>query len=86
MIVANTAITEALVRQGAAWQSAVRQFAVTLAINLAIVAVGQFLLTSLTEQRLEHALVFAGLLSVIITFYDRYRPIHVARFAADHHG
>ena len=86
MIVANTAITEALVRQGASWQSAVRQFAVTLAINLAIVAVGQFLLTSLTEQRLEHALVFAGLLSVIITFYDRYRPIHVARFAADHHG
>ena len=85
-IIANTAITEALVRQGASWQSAIRQFAVMLAINLAIVAVGQFILTSLTEQRLEHALVFAGLLSVIITFYDRYRPIHVARFAADHRG
>ena len=85
-IIANTAITEALVRQGASWQSAIRQFAVMLAINLAIVAVGQFILTSLTEQRLEHALVFAGLLSVIITFYDRYRPIHVARFAPDHRG
>ena len=61
-------------------------FGVTLAINLLIVEVGQFLLTSLTGQRLEHALVFAGLLSVIITFYDRYRPIHVARFAADQHA
>jgi hypothetical protein len=82
MIIANAAITEALVRQGASWESAVRQFAVTLAINLAIVAVGQFILTSLTEERLEHAIVFAGLLSVIITFYDRYRPIHLARFAS----
>jgi hypothetical protein len=36
----------------------------------------------LTEERLEHAIVFAGLLSVIITFYDRYRPIHLARFAS----
>jgi hypothetical protein len=82
MILANTAITEALVRQGASWRSATRQFVVTLAINLAIVAVGQFILTSLTEERLEHALVFAGLLSVIITFYDRYRPIHLARFTS----
>ena len=86
MIVVNTAITEAIVRQGASWQSALRQFAVMLVINLAIVAVGQAVLTSLTNQRLEHALVFAGLLTSIVTLYDRYRPIHVARFAADHHG
>jgi hypothetical protein len=85
-IVANTAITEALVRQGASWLSAVRQFVVMLVINLAIVAIGQAILTTLTDERLEHALVFAGLLTLIITLYDRYRPIHVARFAADLHG
>ena len=85
-IVANTAITEALVRQGASWTSAVRQFSVMLVINLLIIAVGQAILTSLTAQRLEHALVFAFLLTLIVTLYDRYRPIHVARFAADHHG
>jgi hypothetical protein len=85
-IVANTAITEALVRQGASWLSAVRQFVVMLVINLAIVALGQAILTTLTDERLEHALVFAGLLTLIITLYDRYRPIHVARFAADLHG
>lgn len=86
IIVVNTAITEALVRQGASWQSGIRQFAVMLVINIGIVAVGQALVTSLTEQRLEHAFVFAGLLTLIVTLYDRYRPIHVARFAADHHG
>jgi hypothetical protein len=86
IIVVNTAITEALVRQGASWQSGIRQFAVMLVINIGIVAVGQALVTSLTDQRLEHAFVFAGLLTLIVTLYDRYRPIHVARFAADHHG
>jgi hypothetical protein len=57
-----------------------------LVINVGIVAVGQALISSLTDQRLEHAFVFAGLLTLIVTLYDRYRPIHVARFAADHHG
>jgi hypothetical protein len=84
IILANTVLTEALVRQGASWTSAVRQFLVMLAINLLIVAIGQAILASLTDRRLEHALVFAGLITLIVTLYDRYRPIHVARFASDH--
>ena len=84
MIVANTLVTEALVRQGASWSSAVRQFTVMLAINLLIVAVGQVILASLTGRRLEHALVFASLITLIVTLYDRYRPIHVARFESHH--
>ena len=55
-----------------------------LAINLLIVAAGQFILASLTDRRLEHALVFAGLITLIVTLYDRYRPIHVARFQSHH--
>ena len=86
IIIVNAAITEALVRQGASWRSAVGQFSVMLVINIGIVAVGQALVSSLTDQRLEHAFVFAGLLTLIVTLYDRYRPIHVARFAAEHHG
>jgi hypothetical protein len=81
-IVVNTVITEALVRQGASWTSAIRQFIIMLAINLLIVAIGQAIVTSLTDRRLEHALVFAGLITLIVTLYDRYRPIHVARFAS----
>jgi hypothetical protein len=55
-----------------------------LAINLLIVVVGQVILASLTGRRLEHALVFAGLITLIVTLYDRYRPIHVARFESHH--
>jgi hypothetical protein len=40
------------------------------------------LLEVLRGQTLQHALVFVLLLSVIVTFYDRYRPIHIARFGS----
>ena len=48
-----------------------------------IVIVGQFVLDVLRGQTFEHALVFVLLLSLIVTLYDRYLPIHVARFADD---
>ena len=47
---------------------------------VAIVAAGQLILNVLNGPTFQHALVFVLLLSVIVTFYDRYRPIHVARF------
>jgi hypothetical protein len=31
--------------------------------------------------QLEHAVVYVLLLSVIVTAYDRYRPLYKARFA-----
>jgi len=60
--------------------SVVRQFVATAGINFGIVLVGQLLLDVLRGPTLEHALVFVLLLSLIVTLYDRYRPIHVARF------
>ena len=85
VIVANGAISDWLVRRARAlgYHTALRQFVVTLAINLGIVVVGQFVLDVLRGQTLEHALVFVLLLSLIVTLYDRYLPIHVTRFADD---
>ena len=57
------------------------QFVVTFGINASIVLAGQFVLTNLRGVQLEHALVFVLLLSVIVTDYDRYRPLYKARFA-----
>jgi hypothetical protein len=37
---------------------------------------------SLAGRQLEHALLFATLLSLIITLFDRYRPVHLARDAS----
>jgi hypothetical protein len=85
VIVVNAAISEWLVRRARPLGSstALRQFAWTLAINLGIVVVGQLVLDVLRGQTFEHALVFVLLLSLIVTLYDRYLPIHIARFADD---
>ena len=34
------------------------------------------------KQWTKNLVVFAGLITLIVTLYDRYRPIHVARFAS----
>ena len=81
VVVVNTVISSLLVRRGDRPHGAVQQFAVTLAINVAIVLAGQFVLATLRGVQLEHALVFVLLLSVIVTGYDRYRPLYKARFA-----
>ena len=81
IIVASTVVSEAMVRRGSGWDTAVRQFAVMLAVNIGIVLVGRVLVESLTDRHIENALVFVLLITLIVTLYDRYRPIHLARFA-----
>ena len=81
VIVANTVISEAMVRRGRGWATLVRQFVAALAVNIGIVIVGGLLLRMISDRQLEHALVFVLLLTLIVTLYDRYRPIHLARFA-----
>jgi cytochrome b subunit of formate dehydrogenase len=53
---------------------------VTLAVNLAIVAVA-FVIGTLSGLQIQHAIVFVLLISVIVTGYDRYRPLYKARFS-----
>src|SRR5262245_13751817 len=81
VIVVNTAISSLIVRSGERPSGAIKQFAVTLAINVGIVLVGGVVLGTLRGVQVEHALVFVLLLSVIVTGYDRYRPLYKARFA-----
>ena len=81
VVAANTLISSLLVRRGERPSGALMQFVVTFSINVGIVLAGQFVLATLRGVQLEHALVFVLLLSVIITGYDRYRPLYKARFA-----
>src|SRR3954447_6296536 len=81
LVLVNTVISSILIRSGERPHGADRQLVVTLAINVAIVLVGQLVLPDLRGAQLEHALVFVLLLSLIVTFYDRYRPLYKARFA-----
>jgi hypothetical protein len=82
LVVANTLVSSLLIRIGERPSGAIKTFLVTLAVNVALVAVGQLALDLLPGAgQLEHAIVFVLLLSVIVTGYDRYRPLYKARFA-----
>jgi hypothetical protein len=81
VVAVNTLISSLLVRRGDRPHGAIQQFVVTLAINVGIVLGGQFVLETLRDVQLQHALVFVLLLSLIVTAYDRYRPLYKARFA-----
>jgi hypothetical protein len=82
VIVINAAVGDWLIRRARqlGYHTTTRQFLGTLAVNLAIVAIGQLVLDVLRGPTLEHALLFVLLLSLIVTLYDRYRPMNFARF------
>ena len=80
VVVLDTLISRLLILRGDRPHGAVLQFAVTLAVNLAIVAVA-FAIGTLSGVQIQHAIVFVLLISVIVTGYDRYRPLYKARFA-----
>lgn len=82
VVAVNTLVSGLLIRIGERPSGAIKSFLVTLAVNIALVVVGQAALGLLPEtNQLEHAVVFVFLLSVIVTGYDRYRPLYKARFA-----
>jgi hypothetical protein len=81
VVVANTVVSSLLIRIGERPRGAIKAFVTTLALNVGLLAIGQVLLGMFRGAQLEHALVFVMLLSVIVTGYDRYRPLYRARFA-----
>ena len=81
VIVVNTAVSEWVIRRGQRWGSVVRQFGLMLTLNLAIVGVAGIVLRLMSAEPFQHALVFVLLLTLIVTLYDRYRPVHLTRFS-----
>lgn len=86
VIVANTALTEAMARSGFDWSSLVLQFAAMAVVNLGIVVAFALLLVPLrfvdAGINLGNTLFFALLLTLLVILYDRYQPVHAARLAA----
>jgi hypothetical protein len=80
VILINTLLSEWLARRGVTWPRALTQGIIMFAVNLPVfllisyVRYGYFTLFSLTN-----ILIFVLLLSLIITLYDRYRPIYLVR-------
>lgn len=82
LVTANTAVSELLIRRGAGWETALRQFVAMAAINSGLMVAADVILPLRNgDIQLGNALFSMLLITLLITFYDRYRPIHVAREA-----
>jgi hypothetical protein len=81
VIVANTVLSTWLARRGRTWASTTRQFVGLAVVNTVLILLYDVLLPAGDGSiNIWHALFFALLLTLIVTLYDRYRPIHLARF------
>jgi len=81
-VVLNTALSEWLSRRGVDFGSALKQFGIMVGVNQGIVFAVEFL--GLDENLdLGATLFFTLLLALMITFYDRYWPVYLARIRID---
>jgi hypothetical protein len=76
-IIANTAASHFLARRATTVASGGVHFSVVLAINLGLVWLGSVLSSAATNW--FNATFFVVLLSLIVTLFDRFQPIYLAR-------
>lgn len=80
VIVANTVISEWLVRYGVRWQSALAEFAVMAVVNAVVVAAYILILPFVDGAIDVPATLFSVLLlTLLVTMYDRFRPYYQVR-------
>lgn len=81
VIILNTVISHWLARRGTEWSHALTQFIVMGAVNLGLVLLYSFLLSTLGGSlNVGNTLFFVLLLTLIVTLFDQYYPIYLARF------
>ena len=84
VIVANAVLSTWLTRSGLTRVSTLRQLVALAVVNAALIVLYAVLLPSRGESLdVGATLFFALLLTLIVTLYDRYRPLHAARFEQD---
>jgi hypothetical protein len=81
LIVANTAVSEWLVRRGVGWRSAILEFAVMATINAGLVTIFSVLLPWMSGASIDSPATLFGvlLLTLLVTLYDRFRPYQQVR-------
>ena len=81
VIIVNTVVSEAMIRRGVSWPHALRQELVMVAVNLPMMLIISFVrYGTIPLLALNNIIVFILLLSLIITLYNRYRPMYLVQF------
>ncbi|MDX1417390.1 MAG: hypothetical protein R3293_24510, partial [Candidatus Promineifilaceae bacterium] len=84
IIAVNTLVSETMIRRGRTWANALQQGLIMVAVNLPVFIIISFLrYGAITLQAMSNIFIFVLLLSLIITLYDRYRPIFLVRFVPE---
>jgi hypothetical protein len=78
IVIANAAVSQWLARHGRSWESTARQYGAMLVVNALLV--GAYALFFRGDIDGRAALFFLFLLTLIVTLYDRYRPIRAAGY------
>jgi hypothetical protein len=82
IIIVNSLLSQWLVRRGTEWGSILQQFIIMVVVNFGLVVLVYALLPRFDGSiNLGNTLFFVLLLTLLVTMYDRYRPIHLERFA-----
>ena len=80
IIIANTVVSQWLVKRGVEWHSAVREFIVMALVNVAILGLFSVILPGMNVPLDAPATLFGLLLlTLLVTLYDRFRPYYDAR-------
>lgn len=84
VVIANAAISHWLARRGTTWRSSATEFLALGVINLAAGLVYMWITPAGDDHISRFAvLFFTALLTLILTLYDRYRPVLEARHIAE---
>jgi len=84
VITANTVLSTWLARRGLARTITLGHFAALAVVNAGLIVLYALLLPGANGSlSLGSTLFFALLLTLIVSLYDRFRPIHLARFETE---
>ena len=79
IVVANAVVSLWMTRRGRSWETTGKQFVAMVGVN-AVIALAYFTLLRRDEVNEAAAVFFLLLLTMIVTFYDRYRPLRSAGY------
>lgn len=78
LVLSNTIVSEWLVRKGNSWRSTPQQFAVTSVMNIGLAFTFLWALPmEMSTAALESSLFYLLLITLLVTYYDRYRPSYL---------
>ena len=81
IIIINSFLSQWLARRGVEWKHILQQFIVMTIVNFGLVILYSIIIPRFDGSfNLGNTLFFVLLLTLMVTLYDRYRPVYLKRF------